>query len=444
MANFWTLIYGCLLLVGVNCFGVNKQNKKLKFVSFPRSQTCFCSGPKILLVQLHNSLGGIRKNTLALYQGLLLKGCCVSILVSESPIIYADLMHARLPMWVLEGTCDYYLCKKKNHADVLLEALLEIYKCQKIDVVHVNLAGIVTPMLMDVFKQVAKKTKMKIILQLHDYSIPDASMFSCATALTSTSPQVVECLKRENVRFNLGIKDDASCIVFIPPVVMHDKFENFVTKYKNKNDFFKSGLGLDVNESPVLCVIANLNPCKNHRLLIHAVYKMIYEKQQPVHLVISGGGWDSLAVELKQLVVLLNLEKYVHFIGFYDDVGELLYYSDINVLPSSGEAFSIAVLEAALMKKPIIVSDAVGSVGQMIFHEKTGLVFESNNVDDLVVQIARLLDNKVYAEQLGDAAYCFAKDSFSHQKTLEYYINLYKRVVLCDGNLKKENSIIGV
>jgi glycosyltransferase involved in cell wall biosynthesis len=380
--------------------------------------------PRVLIVQLFYSIGGIRKNTIALYQGLLENRCKTSILVAKSPI-YSELMQEKLPMYVLAGRRNaYYTCKNKSDAKILYNALLDINRRGKIDIIHLNLAGLISKSMLAVFKKVAKKIDTKIIIQLHDYSLPNAIAFKGFDALTSTSPHVIEYLKKENIRLGLG----SFCIVFTPPVARDDKFIHFVTKYKDRANFFEQTLDFTPGNLPVLCTIANLFSCKNHTLLLDAAYTLIYEKRMPVHIVFAGSGSAANLAYLKQKTSHLHLDNFVHFIGFCTEIAELLYYSDIKILPSKGEAFSIAVLEAALMKKPIIVSDAVGCVNQLIFHGKTGLIFKSENADDLVAQIMLLLNNKDYATLLGETAYAYVQDNFTRSKTLSYYLDLYKNV----------------
>jgi glycosyltransferase involved in cell wall biosynthesis len=386
------------------------------------------NGPRILIVQLFYSVGGIRKNTIALYKGLLGIQCNVSILVAQSPI-YFDLLQENLPMYVLEGDRNvYYSCKNKIYAKSLFKALLDIHKINKIDIIHVNLAGHISKKMLSVFKKATKKIKAKIILQLHDYSLPDATKFKGIDALASTSPHVIEYLKQENMRLNLGIKPFN--IVFTPPIARDDTFNHFATRYKDRSDFFEHALGIKPGKSPVLSTIANIFNCKNHSLVLDAAYTLIYKKMIPIHLVFAGSGNQRLLTHLKQKTALLKLDKFVHFIGFFNEIAELLYYSDIKVLPSKGEAFSIAVLEAALMKKPIIISDAVGCAHQLIFHGQTGLIFKSEDLNDLVAQIKLLLDNKNYATLLGQAAYAYVQNNFTSKKSLSYYEHLYQQVLL--------------
>jgi glycosyltransferase involved in cell wall biosynthesis len=418
-----------LLLALIFVFDTSNAFARCKQLTFiPTATKASLQGPRILIVQLFYSIGGIRKNTIALYQGLLENRCNVSILVAKSPI-YFDLIQGNLPLYVLDGEKNaYYTCSKKHDSKILYRALLDLNERKKIHIIYLNLARQISNKMLTVFKKVAKKIGAKIILQLHDYSIPNASKFKGFDALTSTSPHVVDFLKKENIHLELGF--DQSNIVFIPPIALYDKFVNFVTKYQDRSDFFEHSLGFTPDKLPILTTIANLFDCKNHTLLLDAAYKLIYEERIPIHLVFAGSGNQRLLTHLKQKTALLKLDKFVHFIGFFNEIAELLYYSDIKVLPSKGEAFSIAVLEAALMKKPIIISDAVGCAHQLVFHGQTGLIFKSEDLNDLVAQIKLFLDNKNYATLLGQAAYAYVQNNFTSQKSLSYYEHLYQQVLL--------------
>ena len=69
------------------------------------------------------------------------------------------------------------------------------------------------------------------------------------------------------------------------------------------------------------------------------------------------------------------------------------------VLPSRTEAMGRVLLEAMACKKPIIASN-VGGIPEIIKDGYNGLLFESENVDDLAEKIRLVLSNKKYPTML--------------------------------------------
>ena len=135
----------------------------------------------------------------------------------------------------------------------------------------------------------------------------------------------------------------------------------------------------------------------------------------------------------------LKLEKYVYFLGFTTEVPSILYYSDAKILPSLQDAFPMVVIEAALMKKPIIVSNVVGSANVIIKHGQTGLICDPNNADDLAEQIKTLLQSLDYASMLGENVHKLVMEKFSLNSCLDDFEQIYKQC--CKKRVRKSKKI---
>ena len=172
-------------------------------------------------------------------------------------------------------------------------------------------------------------------------------------------------------------------------------------------------------------MIAIITENKNQQLLLKAANKLIVEKEKPVQIFLVGAGEINI---LKRLAKELKIEDYIYFIRFTDKIAEILYHSNIKILTSKEEAFGIVLLEAALLKKPIISSDKTGS-RNIIKHKKTGLLFKNNDVNDLVKKIERLLNNPILGKTLGENAFQFVKKHFITQKSFSRLEKFYKKIL---------------
>jgi glycosyltransferase involved in cell wall biosynthesis len=82
------------------------------------------------------------------------------------------------------------------------------------------------------------------------------------------------------------------------------------------------------------------------------------------------------------------------------DVWKILSDIDVLVIPSRWYENSPTVIaEAFLMGVPVIAT-RLGGMAEMVEHEKSGLLFELNNAQDLQRQIVRLLDEPAYLNAL--------------------------------------------
>ena len=86
-----------------------------------------------------------------------------------------------------------------------------------------------------------------------------------------------------------------------------------------------------------------------------------------------------------------------------DEVAELRPQHFITICASRSEVFPYTVLEAMAFGCPVVASN-VGGIPEIIRSGQNGILFESQNVDQLVSSVQSLLDNPDLAERLGSAA----------------------------------------
>jgi glycosyltransferase involved in cell wall biosynthesis len=103
-----------------------------------------------------------------------------------------------------------------------------------------------------------------------------------------------------------------------------------------------------------------------------------------LHLVLVGDGPARAHLEKRA-------PKGVHFLGWRDDIPEILRASDIFVLPSLKEAFGMVVLEAMASGVPVIAT-ASGGVPDIIEDGRTGYLVppaDSSAIHDAILNILR-------------------------------------------------------
>lgn len=142
----------------------------------------------------------------------------------------------------------------------------------------------------------------------------------------------------------------------------------------------------------VLCSIGELNRNKNHNIVLEALNKI---NNKHIKYVVAGEG--NLRENLTKKVRELNLEKQVTFLGFSNDIYELLFLSDIFIFPSYREGLSKSLMEAMAMGKPIIASDIRGNK-DLIVDETGGLLFEPRNADQLAKYILLMMNNELFRD----------------------------------------------
>lgn len=140
-----------------------------------------------------------------------------------------------------------------------------------------------------------------------------------------------------------------------------------------------------------------LNQNKNQQTLIRAV--AILKKKQ-IHLGICGEG--PLKEYLGQLAKELGVAEQVSFLGYRNDLQELLIAADVFAFPSHREGFAIAPLEALAAGLPLITSERRDS-REYIKHGENGLVCKKNTPEEYAEAIRLLLEHSDLRKCLSEA-----------------------------------------
>lgn len=200
-------------------------------------------------------------------------------------------------------------------------------------------------------------------------------------------------------------------------------------------------LGLEA-DSFFLLFVGRLVEHKNIETLLRAMAALQELKDSnsaggaiPVQLVIAGDGPDRRA--LSDLGVSLGLEhqgatgSVVQWLGERRDVPQLLAASDALVLPSWREGLSNVILEAMQAGKPVLASTAGGNA-ESVVAEKTGLMFDPADSDELAALIQRLAGDSALATRLGQAGRKRAQKLFTLESMVrqmeDQYLEILRRV----------------
>lgn len=179
-----------------------------------------------------------------------------------------------------------------------------------------------------------------------------------------------------------------------------------------------------INRSPnkiVFACVARLSFEKGVSCLLDALGKL-NKIRQDWELWLIGEG--PLREQLEQQCTKLNIRKRVHFLGYRNDVPALLQQADIFLLSSIQETFCYSIVEAQLAELPVIAPNT-GGITEVVTHRKTGLLFESENSDELFANIKLLLINKKLQQTLIEQAKQTAIHKFSSSVTTKKIVDIY-------------------
>ena len=216
----------------------------------------------------------------------------------------------------------------------------------------------------------------------------------------------------KNLAINIGVNEEK--ITVINPGVDH-------VKELNKQSLEKVESLLKV-KSPRLITISRFDKRKNHEKIIMAIRNLKQIYPDIVYICIGHGEEEE---NIKKLVNELDLSSQVMFFkDISDDLkNSLLASSDIFVMPSiihksSVEGFGIAYVEAAQYGIASL-GGKDGGASDAIDHDKTGLICDGNNLDDIYSSLNSMIENKKY-HVLGKNAKEYVS-KFQWEKIVEEY-----------------------
>ena len=131
----------------------------------------------------------------------------------------------------------------------------------------------------------------------------------------------------------------------------------------------RAELGLTPDQ-PLVIVLGRLAANKGQRFLVEAA-PAILARFPTTHFVFAGNPEGRGDIEAR--IRALNLEPHFSLLGFRSDVVNLLRSSDVFVLPSLAEGFSLSIIEALAAGLPVVAT-RVGGAAEIIDEGRNGFL----------------------------------------------------------------------
>lgn len=181
-------------------------------------------------------------------------------------------------------------------------------------------------------------------------------------------------------------------------------------------------LGFDENEL-ILIMVANLIPYKGHHDLINAL-GMISKKMSPNWRMLFIGRDDGIKNELINETVKNKIFEHCLFLHPDGDVSDYYRISDIGILTSHEEGFSVSILEGMRSGIPMIVTD-VGGNSEAVINQQTGFVVPPHNCNAIGQAVLKLSLDEKMQNTMGRAGYKRVTNNFSIKNCIKEHEKLY-------------------
>jgi len=264
------------------------------------------------------------------------------------------------------------------------------------------------------------KTNKKKICLIHSKEInhPKGSRLNkkVLEVLNNVDHVVANSNFTKNLAIEIGVEEKR--IVVINPGV--DEVKEVSKKDLIKAEEFFKG------KQQRLITVSRFDKRKNHEKVIMAVRNL---KEIYPDIIYTCIGYGEEEENLKKLVIELKLEDQVKFLKDIPNElkNALVAKSNVFIMPSiihkkSVEGFGIAYVEAAQYGIPSI-GGKDGGANDAIDHEKSGLICDGNNLDEIFSSIKSIFENKKYID--------YGKNAKELVKKFEWskIIKEYKKII---------------
>ena len=266
----------------------------------------------------------------------------------------------------------------------------------------------------------------------------------------------------------MGIKSVSTCHGFISnnkKLALYNKFDRIVLRLSNrvicvsesiKDSLLSSGLGQDKIRVIPNAVAISLDRGKmketrkairkklfaddNHLVVGYAgrlseekglrplmqAFGMLVQMRPQCRLWLIGDG--PLRPELQKLADSAGISEHITFLGFRQDVEELMMGMDVFVLPSFTEGTPMALLEAMSLGIPVVAS-AVGQIPKIVSSGENGLLISAGDISELSKSVLKIFDDKAFARQLSEKAFKTVEKKYSTHVWIKKLEDIYSELV---------------
>ena len=188
---------------------------------------------------------------------------------------------------------------------------------------------------------------------------------------------------------------------------------------------FASGNLMSLDTTFRILIIGNFEEKrKGHEPLFYAFSELV-KKHSHVKLLIAGTGSTRRKIELDNLAKLLQIDKYLEWLGYLDNVDDALRSSSVVAVPSIGsEAIPYTIIEGLRAGKPVITSN-MGGCGEAVIDNFNGFVLDPNNTQNMADKLEVLVESEAKLKTFGENSREIFLEKFDQKNKFKAHFELY-------------------
>jgi glycosyltransferase involved in cell wall biosynthesis len=171
----------------------------------------------------------------------------------------------------------------------------------------------------------------------------------------------------------------------------------------------------------LLGTAGRLEPVKRLDIFLGAA-KLVAARLPNARFAIAGHGSEES--KLRELARSAGLTDRVLFLGYRDDIYDVLRAFDVLILCSDHEGLPMVLLEALYLGVPVIARP-VGGITEVLQDGLNGVLVDPCEPTDLAEACLRIITDEVRRDSLARAGVNFVAENFTIEHTAEKVTNLY-------------------
>ncbi|MFX0200871.1 MAG: glycosyltransferase family 4 protein [Candidatus Hodarchaeota archaeon] len=284
-------------------------------------------------------------------------------------------------------------------------------------------------------------TKENIICKIigKSLNIPVVPVYHCIYKLTGSGDMLIGLKRKLYEGIFLDILENVTAFFTVKNIAVSNSINSNIMGFgipKEKIEVIPPGI--EINGIKVKKHGSNIN---NRRIRITSISRIEIEKgildiieagkilrgkNQSFEMIIVGGG--SFLRECGEIVHKNGLDAEIKFLGYRENVSEILLESDIFVSASHSEGFGLNVIEAMSMGIPVIVSNA-GALTEIVEESKSGFIYERKNPNQLADKLLVLMRNADLRIKYGRKARERVHNQFSNERMMSKMLRIYEELL---------------
>ena len=217
---------------------------------------------------------------------------------------------------------------------------------------------------------------------------------NCTDLIVAVGNDTIEAYHKENIGKNIPYEVVRSGIDI-------DGYLNQALQTDEEKLQCKKSMGMNADDI-VMITVGRFSYSKAQRYAIQA-FAALQRKYDNLKFLLIGEG--ELLEDCKTLAKKLGIvENSIYFLGYQKDIPRYLSISDVFIFTSLREGLPRVIVEASLLKIPVVTFEVEGAA-EVLENEKTGFIVPQTNLCELISKTEQLILHPVLRTAFGNNSY---------------------------------------